>query len=933
MLRPEVGRSALYYEDVWKNLNINDFELRSTAPEDFKSPLGSAKKRPLLSLSSFASPASSPTAGTAQRQHSLSLVSPKASSPSSAAAPQAKAAEPSPTGAATSVPAVQAASPTASAAVQKTPTPAPSVAAQPTPETTTETPAPTKADVLRGASPEAGPSERQVPQTTNLATPKAGAQATQEPAQDPAQTCVQAPAQAQAPAAATSAEQTRPVTPPVPPPPRTPPRAQTPTQLTATHSAPRAQTPPAAASTAQAPLAQRPQTPPAPPTPPQTATQRPRTPPASTPTHRPQTPPAPPTPPQTAAQRPRTPPASTPTQRPQTPPAPPTPPQPATQRPRTPPASISTHRPQTPPAPPTPPQTATQRPRTPPASTPTQRPQTPPAPPTPQTATQRPRTPPASTQTQRPQTPPVAPSPAAASRPQTPPASAAAAEPVPQSAAEQPSSSPSASLRPQTPQAPADATRPLTPPAGMETAAVESASKGTGEALKGAEGSQMRPEAPHSFEGQWSNLASEGQPICTVLGSMLTWANGEQQDVKIEGNVLTLRDCDTDALCDGQLQPSGEIRWSDGDEWRRPSAPSVIVAQTAPATSAAQKVQHDASQSDGAPDIQQASQDLANERAPDDEHGRTHTAQASKTTESVSEEEGKAEDVAAGDHEVQTRSSPDVASNKLADDLVAREVSGDASAKVPIQEATNAQVSQPERDIVASKEESAVSAQLQVVSADALYDFDPSTMEWPLEEPPLPLKEGQRVEIIDDIGDWVLGRLPDAPEVQGYFPRTYVTSFDLSDVLSSGIEKTLGTTTECTHVEALYDFDPSGMDWPLDEAPLPLKEGQRAQVILEEGDWILGRSLLDPAIEGYFPKSYVRNVHELDSSTHASAAPVAAHDSATSPAENTAARVVEAIYDFDPSGMDWPLDEAPLALKEGDRVEVIDDDGSPPPKR
>jgi hypothetical protein len=193
---------------------------------------------------------------------------------------------------------------------------------------------------------------------------------------------------------------------------------------------------------------------------------------------------------------------------------------------------------------------------------------------------------------------------------------------------------------------------------------------------------------------------------------------------------------------------------------------------------------------------------------------------------------------------------------------------------------------------------------------EALFDFDPSTMEWTLDEPPLPLKEGQKVEILEDLGEWVVGQLPGKPETQGYFPKAYVGAFVLPQVDEPGAVGDTGDTrpAELPILEAIFDFDPAGMEWPLEEAPLPLKGGQKVYVVEKEGEWILGRMVDEPDKEGFFPASYVR---ALDSVANA-----------------PPPRIVEALFDFDPAGMAWPLEEgAPLPLKEGAMVEVLEDDG------
>ncbi|CAK9011879.1 unnamed protein product [Durusdinium trenchii] len=60
----------------------------------------------------------------------------------------------------------------------------------------------------------------------------------------------------------------------------------------------------------------------------------------------------------------------------------------------------------------------------------------------------------------------------------------------------------------------------------------------------------------------------------------------------------------------------------------------------------------------------------------------------------------------------------------------------------------------------------------------ALYDFDPSKIDWPFNrQKPLALSTGQVVEIVHDDGsEWALGHLAGVPETLGYFPKNYTVS-------------------------------------------------------------------------------------------------------------------------------------------------------------
>lgn len=60
----------------------------------------------------------------------------------------------------------------------------------------------------------------------------------------------------------------------------------------------------------------------------------------------------------------------------------------------------------------------------------------------------------------------------------------------------------------------------------------------------------------------------------------------------------------------------------------------------------------------------------------------------------------------------------------------------------------------------------------------AMYDFDPSTIDWPYHgQRPLALQTGQVIQLIhDDGGEWALGHIAYHPEIRGYFPRNYTVS-------------------------------------------------------------------------------------------------------------------------------------------------------------
>lgn len=65
-------------------------------------------------------------------------------------------------------------------------------------------------------------------------------------------------------------------------------------------------------------------------------------------------------------------------------------------------------------------------------------------------------------------------------------------------------------------------------------------------------------------------------------------------------------------------------------------------------------------------------------------------------------------------------------------------------------------------------------------------------------------------------------------------------------------------------VVALYDFDPSTIDWPFRrQRPLALTTGQMVQVIHDDGsEWALGHVIGQEDQKGYFPKNYTVSVAE-----------------------------------------------------------------------
>jgi len=71
-----------------------------------------------------------------------------------------------------------------------------------------------------------------------------------------------------------------------------------------------------------------------------------------------------------------------------------------------------------------------------------------------------------------------------------------------------------------------------------------------------------------------------------------------------------------------------------------------------------------------------------------------------------------------------------------------------------------------------AEEEEDDDASQQVV---ALYDFDPSSIEWPFpRQQPLAVKTSQIIQVLHDDGSgWTLGHPKGKPEERGYFPKNY----------------------------------------------------------------------------------------------------------------------------------------------------------------
>ncbi|CAJ1460345.1 unnamed protein product [Effrenium voratum] len=74
----------------------------------------------------------------------------------------------------------------------------------------------------------------------------------------------------------------------------------------------------------------------------------------------------------------------------------------------------------------------------------------------------------------------------------------------------------------------------------------------------------------------------------------------------------------------------------------------------------------------------------------------------------------------------------------------------------------------------------------------------------------------------------------------------------------------LAKMVDQSKVVALYDFDPTKIDWPFNrQKPLALSTGQVVKIVYDDGsEWALGHLSGVPATLGYFPKNYTVSVGE-----------------------------------------------------------------------
>ncbi|CAL1156743.1 unnamed protein product [Cladocopium goreaui] len=116
----------------------------------------------------------------------------------------------------------------------------------------------------------------------------------------------------------------------------------------------------------------------------------------------------------------------------------------------------------------------------------------------------------------------------------------------------------------------------------------------------------------------------------------------------------------------------------------------------------------------------------------------------------------------------------------------------------------------------------------------ALYDFEPSKIDWPFNrQKPLALSTGQVVEIVHDDGsEWALGHLAGVPETLGYFPKNYTVSVGEYQEMMRDFENQEqqdGDEDEADQVQG----PPETRAIPAGPLPAPLVE-QQTQVYYDE---------------------------------------------------------------------------------------------------
>eukprot|EP00928_Gymnodinium_smaydae_P070344 TRINITY_DN54196_c0_g1_i1.p1 TRINITY_DN54196_c0_g1~~TRINITY_DN54196_c0_g1_i1.p1 ORF type:complete len:1836 (-),score=531.89 TRINITY_DN54196_c0_g1_i1:66-5468(-) len=119
-----------------------------------------------------------------------------------------------------------------------------------------------------------------------------------------------------------------------------------------------------------------------------------------------------------------------------------------------------------------------------------------------------------------------------------------------------------------------------------------------------------------------------------------------------------------------------------------------------------------------------------------------------------------------------------------------------------------------------------------VVRVVSLYDFDPSSIDWPFRrQQPLPLQRGQMVNVIHDDGSlWAFGHIVDHPDVRGYFPKNYTVSHgEYNEMMQAFEEDNMAD-------QGQYDDDEgAGIALPADDVAIPAGPLRAPTTVLDTG--------------------------------------------------------------------------------------------------
>eukprot|EP00931_Biecheleriopsis_adriatica_P055456 TRINITY_DN32794_c0_g1_i1.p1 TRINITY_DN32794_c0_g1~~TRINITY_DN32794_c0_g1_i1.p1 ORF type:complete len:1805 (-),score=474.53 TRINITY_DN32794_c0_g1_i1:82-5496(-) len=162
----------------------------------------------------------------------------------------------------------------------------------------------------------------------------------------------------------------------------------------------------------------------------------------------------------------------------------------------------------------------------------------------------------------------------------------------------------------------------------------------------------------------------------------------------------------------------------------------------------------------------------------------------------------------------------------------------------------------------------------------ALYDFDPTTIDWPFNrQKPLALATGQVVEIVHDDGtEWALGFLAGVKETLGYFPKNYTVSIGEYQEMMRDFENQEQQEAADDDEADVVGGPPETRAIPAGPLPAPLVDQQAAQYreeaaerALQDQDKKIDRELPElvypgiaeyPAIEARPPQATAFEVHK-----------------------------------------------------------------------